>query len=53
MNYENRLKFARRVWREINAVNLHENILPYRDRAKLILTKGADHNVASVALRKV
>ncbi|WP_108682435.1 type I pantothenate kinase [Methyloceanibacter sp. wino2] len=41
------------LWRTINLVNLHENILPTRQRADLILRKGAGHAVESVALRKL
>ena len=41
------------IWRSINLVNLTENILPTRQRADLILRKGADHAVESVALRKL
>lgn len=44
---------ARHVWRTINLVNLHENILPTRDRAHLILEKGADHSIRHVRLRKM
>ena len=43
---------ARRIWREINLVNLEANILPTRERATLILHKSADHGVASVSLRR-
>jgi len=41
------------IWRTINLKNLEENILPTRQRARLILRKEADHHVASVALRKL
>jgi type I pantothenate kinase len=41
------------IWRTINLVNLQENILPTRQRADLILHKGADHAVERVALRKL
>ena len=44
---------ALEIWREINLRNLEENILPTRQRANLILRKGADHAVDSVALRKL
>jgi type I pantothenate kinase len=44
---------AERIWREINEPNLLENILPTRDRAHLILTKGPDHAVQQVRLRKL
>jgi type I pantothenate kinase len=41
------------LWRTINLVNLTENILPTRQRADLILRKGQDHAVDTVALRKL
>ena len=41
------------LWSGINLVNLRENILPTRLRASLILRKGADHEIESVALRKL
>jgi len=43
---------AARIWREINGVNLRENILPTRERAHLILEKAADHTVSSIRLRR-
>ena len=44
---------AKRIWREINGKNLRENVLPTRERAHLIMKKGADHRVESVRLRKI
>lgn len=44
---------ARDIWSRINLRNLRENISPTRARASLILTKGQDHLVSSVALRKL
>jgi type I pantothenate kinase len=44
---------ASTIWREINEVNLRENILPTRERADLILEKGRDHSVQRVRLRKL
>ena len=44
---------ASAIWQEINEVNLHENILPTRERADLILEKGPDHAVQHVKLRKL
>jgi type I pantothenate kinase len=44
---------AASIWRRINLVNLHENILPTRRRADLILTKQKNHAVHEVALRKL
>jgi type I pantothenate kinase len=44
---------ARQLWRNINLVNLRENVLPTRERAHLILEKGRDHAVRRVRLRKI
>ena len=44
---------AYEIWSTINKVNLEENILPTRQRAKLILRKGASHRIESVELRRV
>jgi type I pantothenate kinase len=41
------------IWTRINLVNLHENILPTRRRADLILKKNESHGVGEVALRKL
>jgi type I pantothenate kinase len=45
--------FASRVWAQINARNLQENILPTRERAHLALEKGRNHRVERVRLRRV
>ncbi len=47
------VEVARGIWRSINGVNLHENILPTRERARLILEKASDHSVRAVRLRKL
>jgi type I pantothenate kinase len=47
------IQVARQIWRSINGVNLHENILPTRERAQLILEKAPDHSVRAVRLRKL
>jgi type I pantothenate kinase len=44
---------AGRIWAEINAPNLRENIQPTRMRAHLILSKGPRHIVDQVQLRRV
>ncbi len=44
---------ALEIWRTINAKNLYENILPTRQRARLILSKGPNHKIESVALRRI
>jgi type I pantothenate kinase len=44
---------ALRIWTSINEKNLYENILPTRQRARLILRKGPDHRVETVSLRRI
>ena len=44
---------AKRIWREINHINLIDNILPTRDRARLILSKQADHRIGEISLRQI
>ena len=44
---------ASSIWERINLVNLHENILPTRQRADLILKKTQSHRVEDVALRRL
>jgi type I pantothenate kinase len=44
---------AEGLWDRINLPNLQENILPTRQRASLILTKGASHRITQVALRRL
>jgi type I pantothenate kinase len=41
------------IWERTNLANLEDNILPTRPRATLILKKGADHGIESVALRRL
>jgi type I pantothenate kinase len=50
---EEAVKTASAIWSRINLANLHENILPTRQRADLILTKGESHLVEEVALRRL
>jgi type I pantothenate kinase len=44
---------ATSIWHEINGRNLADNILPTRERADLVLHKGADHRVAEVRMRRI
>lgn len=44
---------ALEIWRSINEKNLYENILPTRQRARLILRKDTHHRIESVALRRI
>lgn len=46
------IRMAHSIWISINKKNLLENILPTRERASLILTKGANHAIDYVRLRK-
>ncbi|MBM3636619.1 MAG: type I pantothenate kinase [Alphaproteobacteria bacterium] len=46
-------KTARSIWNRINLPNLRENILPTRPRADLVLTKGSQHRIETVSLRKL
>ncbi|GBG95028.1 pantothenate kinase [Ligilactobacillus salitolerans] len=45
-------KMAGQVWQDVNHKNLHEYILPTRNRADLVLTKGENHLVDELFLRK-
>ncbi|WP_246154836.1 type I pantothenate kinase [Methylobacterium oryzihabitans] len=47
------LGIADGLWSRINLVNLRDNVLPTRQRASLILAKGASHRIESVALRRL
>jgi type I pantothenate kinase len=53
LNEAEAIETARRIWQEINLVNLRQNIGPTRERAHLILEKGRDHAVENVKLRRV
>ncbi len=46
-------EIALSLWTRINLVNLFDNILPTRPRADLIITKGPDHAIEKVALRRI
>jgi type I pantothenate kinase len=47
------VRTAEQIWHDINERNLVENVLPTRGRATLVLTKGADHAVRRIRLRKL
>jgi len=46
-------ELAHKIWQEINGPNLRENIMPTRERARLVLRQGSDHGVAEVRLRRL
>ncbi len=50
---ERAIELANSIWTSINEANLVENILPTRGRANLVLSKGPDHAVQTVRLRKL
>ena len=52
LNDQEAVDKAQNIWKSINGLNLEQNILPTRERAPLILRKGADHMVEEVLLRK-
>ncbi|MBW9070520.1 type I pantothenate kinase [Agrobacterium pusense] len=47
------LSIAEGLWQNINLKNLRQNIVPTRPRADLILRKGRNHLIDTVALRKL
>jgi type I pantothenate kinase len=53
LNLEEQIKFAEKVWHEINEQNLLLNILPFRERAQLVLHKTSDHTIDNILLRKL
>lgn len=44
---------AGEIWHAINGPNLRDNVRPTRERARLVLEKGADHAVRRVRLRRM
>ncbi|ADN74457.1 pantothenate kinase [Ferrimonas balearica DSM 9799] len=44
-------KTASKIWDDINGPNLNNNILPTRERATLILSKGEHHRIEKIRLR--
>jgi type I pantothenate kinase len=50
---EEAIGVADSLWTRINLANLLENIVPTRQRASLILRKGASHRIEEVSLRRL
>ncbi|HEX2556334.1 MAG TPA: type I pantothenate kinase [Microvirga sp.] len=50
---EEAIQTAEGLWTRINLANLRENIVPTRQRASLILRKGASHRIEEVSLRRL
>lgn len=53
MTEEEAMAMAKDVWERVNLANLRENIAPTREKATLILEKGANHVVDQVLLRRL
>ena len=53
LSEEEAIDTANGLWTGINLPNLRENIVPTRQRASLILRKGASHRIEEVALRRL
>ena len=53
LSEEEAIETANGLWTRINLPNLRENIVPTRQRASLILRKGASHRIEEVALRRL
>jgi type I pantothenate kinase len=53
MSAEEAEAVARDVWERINLANLRANVAPTREKATLILEKGANHVVQRVLLRRL
>lgn len=53
MDDKEALHFSKDIWQKINEANLVQNILPFKQRAHLILEKAKDHSVQKVYLRKL
>lgn len=53
LDKEESIAMATNIWNTINLPNLHENILPTRYRADLILEKGSHHFVKQIKVRKI
>lgn len=53
MSAEEAEAIAREVWTRVNLANLRANVAPTREKATLILEKGANHVVERVLLRRL
>ena len=39
------------IWKNVNKLNLDEYILPFKERANLIIFKNKDHKIKEIAVR--
>ncbi|WMY96769.1 MAG: type I pantothenate kinase [Arsenophonus sp.] len=52
LNKKEIIKIAQVIWKKINKINLEKNIIPTRDKAKLIITKSNNHAITKMQLKK-
>ena len=52
LDHEGAIATARGFWHDINLPNLRENILPTRERARVVVRKTSSHSVGEVWLRE-
>ncbi|WMY94995.1 MAG: type I pantothenate kinase [Arsenophonus sp.] len=45
------IKIAQAIWEEINKINLEKNIIPTKEKAKLIITKSYNHSIIKIQLK--
>ena len=53
MSEQEAVSFATNIWKTINEVNLYEHILPFRNRAQLILVKEKTHQINEILLNMI
>lgn len=53
LDQDKAVQTAGKIWEEINAVNLRENIAPTKFHAHLILEKQNDHSIGKVLMRRI
>lgn len=46
------IQIAKIIWKKVNRTNLRNNIIPFKKKARLIITKGLNHVVKNVKLKK-
>lgn len=52
MDHEALFAMAQQIWTDVNLLNLNEHILPTRERADIILHKGAHHIIETIRIKK-
>ncbi|MFP3028807.1 MAG: type I pantothenate kinase [Arsenophonus sp.] len=52
LQQEEVINTAKTIWEEINKINLEKNIIPTKERVNLIITKGYNHSITNIRLRK-